>query len=690
MACACRHRASRETRGLSKRLSATITHGRVLDSDWLDRAVDGVDRNGGETVACEDHEAGGLLPEQAAAAAHRGTDTRLLAGPGTGKTRTLVAHVAGLIASGVPANEILCLTFTRAAAASFRRKVGDELGPGAAAPEVYTIHGFALKTLMQRGVDLGSGRGRARVADDWEERFVVREDLSRILGVSVKDVKDRLKVLSAAWETGPGIPPAVDPPLLGALDLDKARYRYVLRAELVFDLYQELGSDPGLLRGSYRNIVVDEYQDLNNCDVAVVDELGRRGARLYVAGDDDQSIYEQLRNARPQAIRDFVGHHPGAGDLVLRTCMRCDSQIITLAKEVITAEPGRIDKPLERYTHSGPGILDILTFEDQFAEARGIADLARKFVDAGVDLDEILVLLRSDHNGAFSSVIDAAFRAVRVPSIIRTAEKSALATKDGRLLLAHLRLLLDATDDLAWRTVLDCARNGIGEKTVEALHALAAGTRVPFAQAVAAVAADPTLIAAGGTRVRDDFAIVSARIATVAAAGLAGVEETVEALSVALPASDDLEAARGELVGLARSYLVLDLADFLVSIALKKEEEQSIVPETVNIMTMHKAKGLDACVVFVAGAEDELLIRDPADRDEARRLFYVSLTRAKHALFVSHVVRRRGAQGYSGGWGPRPRTSLLRTRGPSSPGPTAVDSFIVDPVLLRPLPRMPA
>src|ERR1035437_3891873 len=124
-------------------------------------------------MVCEDHDVGGLLSEQAMAAAHRGGDARLLAGPGTGKTRTLVAHVAGLIAAGVPANEILCLTFTRAAAASFRKKVSDRLGPDVAGPEVYTLHAFALKVLMQRRVDLGSGRGRARVAADWEERFVV-------------------------------------------------------------------------------------------------------------------------------------------------------------------------------------------------------------------------------------------------------------------------------------------------------------------------------------------------------------------------------------------------------------------------------------------------------------------------------------------------------------------------------------
>jgi hypothetical protein len=135
------------------------------------------------------------------------------------------------------------------------------------------LHAFALRQLMKRRANIGSGKGKARVADDWEERFVVRADLARILKTNVKDVKKRLAALAAAWETAPGVTPTVDPPLLGALAEDKGRYLYVLRAELVFDLNREMGSDPSMLLSAYRHVVVDEYQDLNLCDVAVIDEM---------------------------------------------------------------------------------------------------------------------------------------------------------------------------------------------------------------------------------------------------------------------------------------------------------------------------------------------------------------------------------------------------------------------------------
>lgn len=629
-----------------------------------------------------------MLPEQARAAAHRGADARLLAGPGTGKTWTLVEHVVGLIHGGCPASKILCLTFTRAAAAGFRKKVTKALGAAADVPEVSTLHAFALRQLMKRRANIGSGKGKARVADDWEERYVVREDLARILGSGLTDVKKRLAALAAAWETAPGVTPTVDPALLGALQEDKGRYQYVLRAELVFDLYREMGSDHTMLAGEYRHVVVDEYQDLNKCDVAVINAMGARGATLFVAGDDDQSIYEQLRHAHPQAIREFVTGHAGSADLQLRTCVRCDSEIIKLAKEVIAGEPSRVAKALDPHPTAGRGIVEILSFPNQLAEAQAIAQLAKKLVDVGVPYEQIMVLLRSDFQGRMSEVIFDALNAVRVPSIIRTAEKSALASKAGRTLLAHLRLSLDPYDDLACRTILDCSNNGIGITTIAAIEAVGDADHESFAGAVAAVAVTPSRVRRG-TYVKAEWDAANARLAAIAAAGVLDVEDTIIAFHAALPASPELDAALDELVGLARSYAsVTDLAEFLTAIALKKEEEQALVAETVNIMTMHKAKGLDACVVFVPAAEEEMYIRDAAGRNEARRLFYVSITRAKHALFITHAIIRNGRQRQLGTnvKGPRQRTSFLLTRGGSRQGVALARSFGVDPTVLGPPP----
>jgi superfamily I DNA/RNA helicase len=170
----------------------------------------------------------------------------------------------------------------------------------------------------------------------------------------------------------------------------------------------------------------------------------------------------------------------------------------------------------------------------------------------------------------------------------------------------RLRLSLDPGDDLAWRSILDCSRNGIGDRTITVIEAVGNTDRVTFAGVVAAVAVARGRIARGSV-LKAEFDAVNARLVAVAALAPLDVAETIEAFHTELPASPELDAARDELVGLARSYSTLtDLADYLVAIALKKEEEQSVVPGVVNIMTMHNAQGLDACVVFVPAAEEEV------------------------------------------------------------------------------------
>jgi DNA helicase-2/ATP-dependent DNA helicase PcrA len=247
-----------------------------------------------------------------------------------------------------------------------------------------------------------------------------------------------------------------------------------------------------------------------------------------------------------------------------------------------------------------------------------------------------------------------------------------------------MRLALNDHDDLAWRTILDCSRNGIGAGTITSIEAVGDAASQSFGGAIAIVAKDPTKVARGD-RVKREYDSVHARLAHVVASGSLSVEDTVQAFHGSLPPSSELDAARDELVGLARSYASIgDLAEFLTAIALKKEEEQALVAGTVNIMTMHRAKGLDACVVFVAAAEEEMYIRDAAGRNEARRLFYVSITRAKHALFITHATVRDGMQRQLGAnvKGSRQRTSFLLTRGASRPGVPFSRDFAVDPRLL--------
>jgi DNA helicase-2/ATP-dependent DNA helicase PcrA len=646
-------------------------------------------------VVCGPREIGGSLPEQVAAAQYRAGNARLLAGPGTGKTRTIVELVTSLIASGdASIDEILCLTFTRAAAAGLKSRVRRALGTGAE-PHVSTLHGFALHQLMARHAITGAGTATPRIADDWEERHIVLEDLKTVLAApTIKSVNDRLKALAAAWETRPEDDPSTTHPdaeFVGALLQHKRLYGYMLRAELVFLLKQALDQDPGFrFTGDYKWVIVDEYQDLNRCDIAVVDAIAARGAHLFVAGDDDQSIYQQLRHAHPDGIREFCVSHTAA-DLRLATCVRCDQRIIDVATSVIRQEVGRTPKALDPHATAGPGTVESLYFENGAEEAAGIADLANKFFRANIPAHEVLVLLRSDNKGSFSRPIDEAMRAVGVPSVVRTLEKSTLNERPGRVVLAYLRLALEGRDHLAWRTVLAEGNLGVGDRAVAELHALAvANNEAPLAEVLDMVVADPSALATRGNAVSTAVGSVGAVVNTLRAAiaGATDLEEQIRLAMATFPATAEMAAVEGELESLRLAFLPNDLADLLSQIALRREEE-ALIQNTVNIMSMHKAKGLDACVVIVAAAEEELL-PGPNTRDEERRLFYVSLTRARHALFISHAKRRYGQQRMSGNGDPNNHhlTTFLNASGLRTVrGAPFVAGLVVDEAALSPLPE---
>jgi DNA helicase II / ATP-dependent DNA helicase PcrA len=637
--------------------------------------------------------------EERPAAHHRGNHARLLAGPGTGKTRTLVELVASLINEGTASPEqILCLTFTRAAAAGLRRKVRAAIRSGEA-PEVYTLHGFALRPLMARRVDVGAGPGLGRVADEWEERHVIEEDLKKLLGEdTVRKVRKRLRDLASAWDSTPeaGIEERHgDAQLIGALRRHKDQYRYILRSELVFRLKEQLEANPYFpLQGDYRFIVVDEYQDLNRCDVAVINSLASRDATLYVAGDDDQSIYQQLRNAHPQAIRDFVRDH-GAADLRLTVCVRCDQKILALANSVICQEIDREPKLLVPHETAGPGILESLAFPTGADEARGIARLTKSFIDAGVREGELLILPRSDFRGAFSAPIKAELDLLGVPAIVRTAEKSPLDEPPGRALLAHLRLLLDPTDNLSWRSVLETGGLRVGDKAVAALHELAVLRNISFSASLGVAEREPLVLGRYSGSIAGAVTTVRSRLSSLQAKApieTATVAEVIDAAVGMLPAVPLLADAQKELQSLIDLYAPTSLADFLGAIALRKDEEEDLVPGAINIMTSHKAKGLEACVVVIAAAEEELF-PGRGHRDEERRLFYVSLTRAKHALFITFATRRAGQQARAGlGRAGHQRTGFLDGVGLGSRlGPPFVATYAVDITLLSPvIPPAPA
>lgn len=398
----------------------------------------------------------GLLKDQKRAASHSGSHARLLAGPGTGKTLTLTRRVAYLVAqAGVSPSDILALTFTRAAAAELRSRICKLLGDECEEfPHVSTLHSFSLRQLLRNSDRIDTIPRPLRVADDWEERYIILEDMKLPLGYTLKKVRKNFNLLSADWQTLAADKKVwekrfPDPKFLGAWRQHRQVFGYTLRSELVYQLKRALEQTSEFsLESDYCHLLVDEYQDLNRCDLAVIYALRDRGLEVFGAGDDDQSIYG-FRYAYPEGIRKFQDDYKRAHLYELATCVRCDQSIINLALFVANLDPTRLEKPLLPRAGAGEGKVCILRYKDQTAEAKGVACICKYLVrQKGYKPKDVLILMRSDKNSAFSTVIRDALCSENLPATVRVGG-SPLDTALGRILVSILRLLADENDSLA-------------------------------------------------------------------------------------------------------------------------------------------------------------------------------------------------------------------------------------------------
>ncbi len=608
-----------------------------------------------------------LLPDQRTAAAHAGNHARLLAGPGTGKTLTLTRHVFFLIAEkNVSPGSILAVTFTRAAARELRQRVENELGEDLS-PRISTLHSFALRQLLKNATRITDLPQPLRIADDWEERYVILEDVKTILGLKrISKARDLLTELSADWQSLTADEVDWDkrfpnPPFLGLWREHRQIYGYTLRSELVYQLKKALEQRGDFeLEAPIEYLLVDEYQDLNRCDLAVVHEIASRDVELFIAGDDDQSIYG-FRKAHPDGIRRFHLDYIRAESLSLEICKRCDRGILDIGLFVAQQDPRRIEKNIRPEPDREEGEVALLRFDNQDAEAIGIAGLCVHLLECHeLQPNDILILLRSDRYSAFSRPIREKLDEADIPVAAATATTGPLNGRVGRAILSFMRLAARREDSLGWRTLFMVWCNGIGSGAVGAIYDVAYSRGMTFAQAVLA-AHDDTSILPSNHRYRLSTAIQSVLdqldnlfpsdaqeeyescddlMNVVSAAAEVLIEDSDERESVLL------EFERSAHVAKTTSIEELVRATEVASEAIEQELEEG----KVNILTMHRAKGLTAKAVIVAACEDQYIPgrAQGDDVDDERRLLYVSLTRAMHHLFVTYCDKRTGQQQHTG------------------------------------------
>lgn len=598
----------------------------------------------------------GLTEEQGNAASYAGSHARLLAGPGTGKTLTLTRRMVRLLVDlKKPPESILAFTFTKFAAAELRNRVAAEVGEAVKKlPRISTLHSYALRELL-RNESRTKLPHPIRIADDWEEEFVVIQELQDLLKKSKADTRKLFAKLSADWQQLSAdqtdwerkFP---DAQFLGAWREHREIYGYTLRAELVYQLKTSLEEGGIEIEGPPLHVLVDEFQDLNPCDLAVVRAMAKMGCEIYGAGDDDQSIYG-FRYAEPEGIRRFPTEFKPSKQLGLIHCKRCDRAILDFALYVARQDPRRIEKKLET-TSIDPGQVEVLWFTDEGAEALGIGKICRWLVKRkGVKPEEILILLRSDRNKVFSTPLSAALLSVGVPVNISSNPLEPLETEPGREFLSLLRLIANGKDDLAWRSILGVRKNNLGDVTFRAVCEIARREGIRFTAALNLLRNDTALVGPKGKVIKSEIDTILEKIEGY---GPAPTEEITEWLQQLAEAEISDTELRGDVLKIfvrPENAGCRSLDELLKSATVSLGGKEQEVPEKVaSIMTMHQAKGLTAKAVIVAAAEDEYIPGRATGRwvEDERRLLYVSLTRACHYVFVTYANQRGGQQRYSG------------------------------------------
>jgi DNA helicase-2/ATP-dependent DNA helicase PcrA len=595
-----------------------------------------------------------LSEEQIKPIASNSKNKLILAGPGTGKSYTILGFVIDLINNkSVNPSTIIVLTFTRAAAAELKNKIRDNINSSRNdAPRVFTLHGFSLRQLMKNSRNIKNLPDNFVIADDYEERRIIYEDIKRALKIPhIDDVRNLFKLLAANWQTlnadrTEWVTSFDNPAFVGLWEEHRAIYGYVLRSELVYQFKNLLTQEPDAnIDGPINYLIVDEYQDLNKCDLLVISKLEERGSQLFCAGDDDQSIYGRLRFAEPEGIREFSKDIPSSEQFLIKECRRCDKLILDFALKVIRQDYRRIPKDLISVT-GNQGEYHILYFKNQINEAKKVAETILALnQNKGIPFDDIIILLRNDKNGVFSKELISKLKDCSIPVSSSFDFYKVFNNNNGQYLIALFKYLKNNENDLAIRTLIQLT-HGIGEVTIDAIYTYAVKMKARFSKVLSEINLGNII------EFKSNKTLSTAISEILSYNNRFGdkekpFEEMLNEIFTVIPSCNEIfiENVR-EFV---KEFEINSINDFIVTIieSLGPDDYDNVQSSGIRIMTMHKAKGLSASAVFVIGVEEEN-IPGKGSIEEERRLLYVSLTRARNYLFMTYCRERQGPQRYSG------------------------------------------
>ena len=606
-----------------------------------------------------------LNPQQRLAAETLEGPVLILAGAGSGKTRALTCRVANLLDHGVPAWNILALTFTNKAAKEMKERISKMVGDEAEEAWISTFHSTCARMLRRDIEKLGYTRSFV-IYDEDDQKAVLKEILKRLnidekflptreLSAKISDAKNKLmgpdewfreseKDYRCQMIHNVFLEYETRLKANNALDFD----------DLLVKTLELLADHPPVLesyRKRFRYVMVDEYQDTNYAQYMMIKLLTDESRNLCVVGDDDQSIYG-WRGADIRNILDFEKDYPDATVIKLEQNYRSSANILDAANQVIAHNAGRKEKAL--WTERGEGEpIRLFAAGDERDEAAWIADRIRQLNRQGDNYGNTAVLYRTN---AQSRVLEEMLMRSNIPYKVFGGKKF-YDRKEVRDVVAYLRVIVNPTDDVSLRRIINVPKRAIGDSTVQELMQHAMENGMPLYSALSDV---PDSLGSRPRKCVGEFFMLMTMLMAMKEA--MSVSEFVPMLVektglMEQYKKEDTDEARSrveniqEFLGAVEEYCKSTenptLEDYLENVSLVTDLDQAedMGRGYVTLMTLHSAKGLEFPNVFMTGLEEGIFpssrsLMDDERIEEERRLCYVGITRAQKRLYISRAQQR--------------------------------------------------
>jgi len=602
-------------------------------------------------------------------------NTLVIAGAGSGKTRVLVHRIAWLIqVEGISPNSILAVTFTNKAAKEMRARIEELLDLSVRSMWVGTFHGLSHRFLRMHWQEAKLTQNFQILDSDDQLRLVKR--VMRSLDIDEQKWPARQATWFINGQKDEG---------RRAHEVAQSDDLFQITHKQIYQGYEEICEQGGMVdfaelllrshelwlnnkdlllhyQNRFGNLLVDEFQDTNTIQYAWLRVLAGRGSNVMAVGDDDQSIYG-WRGAKIENIHQYSEDFSNVATIKLEQNYRSTQNILDAANGLIKRNTGRLGKNL---WSDGPvgELIRIYSGYNDLDEARFMVERTQQWLDEGGSADEVAILYRSN---AQSRVIEEAMLRAGIAYQIYGGQRF-FERAEVKNALAYMRLMQDRHADTAFERVVNTPSRGIGNKSVEAIRQLARTRSISLWQASKEGIAEGLFPNRVITTVGGFLVLINQLSEAVASMDLHELADHCIEASGLMAYHRQERGERGlarkenlqELVSACRQFSgelvfpfeesqaveLTPLQEFLDQMALDSGDRQAQEGPSVQMMTLHSAKGLEFPLVFLGGMEEGLFphrmsAEEPGRMEEERRLAYVGITRAKRELYLTYAESRR-------------------------------------------------